>query len=207
MSRAATLVVVVASLLSEPANAARVYRFVDYPGLQVGHVVSGALTTTDSASDDGVLNLAEILDWQWEVRDGSDVIAGQLQPADPDSRSAMQVQGIEIDSRGVYLSDELGSILRLQVVTNLNSRGFNDRWLTWASGFADSPSRYTFGGVTEGDIAFLAWGAELPTHPGRWLIAASVPEPRGVALLCCAIAAIASRRRHKVVGWAHRLRV
>ena len=182
------------------SHAARIYNIVDYPSLQEGHTLSGTITTTDDAPDDGLLATEEILDWEWEVSNGLEVTPGQMHPTVPHSRSFTEVVGgIEIDSQGIYLPHELRNIFKLQINTNTNSRGYNDRRLLWGNGNAGTPSRYVFNGITEGDIGFQAWGSDLPANPDRWPIATRVPEPSGLTLSCCVIAYAAAmlRRRKK----------
>lgn len=184
---------------SVPTHAARIYNIVDYPDLQNGHTVSGTITVSDSAPEDGLLTTEEILDWEWEVSDGLEVTPGQMHPTEPDSSSFTEVLGIEIDSQGVYFSHELGQIFKLQINTNTNSRGYNTHDLAWLSGFPDFSSLYAFSGIIGGDMLTVAWVTDLPASPDRWLIATSVPEPSGLALSCCVIAYAAAmlRRRKK----------
>ena len=174
-------------LCAGTVDAARIYRLVDYLDLQNGHTVTGTITTTDEAPEDGLLETDEIVDWEWEVSDGAQVTVGLMHPTQPHSVSITESVGIGIDSEGIYFPHELGNILRLQIATNLNSRGSNMRRLAWFDGSATPFSKYVFNGVTEGDILFRAWGSDLPTEPARWLIAERVPEPSGLALACCVI--------------------
>ena len=97
--------------VTTPASAARIYNIVDYPDLQNGHTVTGTITTSDGAPDDGLLDIAEILDWEWEVRDALEVpiAIGQMHPTFPHSISLMEVFGIQIDSFGIYLPQDLES--------------------------------------------------------------------------------------------------
>jgi len=186
------------ALLPDKCDAAHIYNLVDYPDLQNGHTVTGTITTTDDAPDDGLLDIAEVLDWEWEVSDGLEVTIGEMHPIEPDSISFTEVLGIGIDSQGIYFPHELGNRFKLEIGTNLNSRGSNLRRLAWLNGNASPLSVYVFNGVTEGDIGFRAWGTDLPANPNRWLIAERVPEPSGLALSCCVAAfAAAMLRRQK----------
>ena len=192
----------VVTLLLSPGSskAARIYSLVNYPDLQNGHTLKGTITTTDDAPEDGLLDVAEILDWEWEVRDDVlEIIAiGQMDPTFPHSSSLTEVVGIEIDLQGIFFSHELGQIFKLQINTNVDSRGYNTRRLAWLSGFPDFSSLYALSGITGGDILTGAWVTELPDNQRRWQIATSVPEPSGLILLCCvSVFATAMLRRRK----------
>lgn len=53
--------------LGSVSQASLIYSFEDYANFQNGHTLSGTITTTDSAPDDGLLVSAEILDWSFSV--------------------------------------------------------------------------------------------------------------------------------------------
>ncbi|MCA9239635.1 MAG: hypothetical protein KDA37_05525, partial [Planctomycetales bacterium] len=59
------LLIVPLLLAAASAHAERIYRLVDYPDLQNGHTLSGTITTTDDAPDDGLLHAGEIVAWEW----------------------------------------------------------------------------------------------------------------------------------------------
>ena len=184
MNRKLLLLLVLGLIAPSTAYATRIYSLVDYPDLQNGHSLRGTITTTDEAHDDGMLVTEEIVNWEWEVSDEFNTIVGigQLEPAIPNSSTLMEVSGIQIDSHGIYLPQDLESFLSLEIEINNNSRGFNIRRLSWLNGNPNTPVRYIFNGITGGDIGFLAWGSDLPTNPDRWLIATSVPEPSSATL-------------------------
>ena len=200
LARAALLVVL--PLCAGTVDAARIYRLVDYPDLQNGHTLSGTITTTDDAPDDGLLDLAEILDWEWEVSDGLEITTGQMHPVELDSQSFTETVGIEIDSQGIYFPHELGNRLKLQILTNLDSRGSNDWRLGWFNGNASPPSVYVFGGIVEGDIGIQSWGSDLPNDQDRWLIATIVPEPSAVPLAAMLLATIVLKRHMRTIACA-----
>ena len=186
MNRKLLFLLVLGLIAPSTAHSAQIYSLVDYPDLQNGYTVSGTITTAAGAPDDGLLAEEEILDWQWEVSNGMEMFVGQMHPIEPDSSSLTEVLGgIEIDSQGIYLPHVLGNTFKLEIGTNLNSRGANQWRLLWGNGTAFPLSQYVFNGVRGGDIGFQAWSSDLPATPNRWQIAARVPEPSGLALSFC----------------------
>lgn len=168
-----TAIVLVVFLQS--AHAARIYSLVDYPDLQNGHTLSGTITTTDDAPDDGLLVTEEILDWEWDI-DGPNVLSASLAPGSTDTFA----HGISISTRTIELPFATPADLRLWQ-RNTGSRGGSVDALRWSVVFDNAIGVYSsnnVAGFLGGDVPTTFWLTTLssPSNSG-WVIATVIPEP------------------------------
>ena len=187
MARFSLLLLSLALLMSTPANAARIYNIVDYPDLQNGHSLSGTITTTDEAPDDGLLQEEEILDWEWEISGDNSFHASfdESNHLSTVSRSHVSISKSEI---GIRLDDF--AILRFTefpMPENPTERG-----LIWFSGtdimdpnevlFSETIAYYSDEDNRRSPIAI--WNNLLPSSSSDyWTVAVVIPEPSAVILL------------------------
>ncbi len=190
------VLLLLAACLPNVGDAALVYRFINYPDLQSGYTFDGTITVADTASNDGVLSLDEVLYWSWTAT-GPRSLTGQFQANPQVPYEATVVIGIQIDSAGIYLPLGTQSRLSLDEYTNQRSRGFNFRRLYWVGGSATAVPWHALVGVDEGDIGLRAWGKAVPMISARWTIAAAVPEPTTLLLSCFPFAILAYNHRRR----------
>ncbi len=159
--------------------AGQIYQLVDYPDLQNGYSLSGTIEVSEHAATDGMLLAEEITDWFW-LADGPATYSGRLQATDQPTRAV----GIEIDSRGIYLSN--ANDVRFVLEDAFEPREL--RTLVWL-GTNNGTTDYFLTGFREGDIGFDAWDSRFTRDPPerRWLIARAIPEPS--SMLAAALAA------------------
>lgn len=175
-----------------PASADLEYQFVDYPDLQNGHTLSGLLTLSDSAADNGFLTNEEILDWNFAVTGprtygsskvaDSFVISGEVLI---DTESIKIVFPEEDDTNAFDLTDNSGGpTLRYQLVNDIDGVGIIDLYGSTENGSNDEAWQF-FGGTLGGSVT------------EGWVIATAVPEPSSHLLLLggCLLTALRGRRR------------
>jgi hypothetical protein len=183
-----------------PCRADRVYNLVDYPGNQEGHTLNGTITTTNDAPNDSLLDVAEILSWQWSITGPNSFAANSTDFLDNTS-IALDVQ---ITTQAIYLpattlSDPGPFRLTLSRRTSLGGRGELSHGLAWQS--VNTPSagttNFSSAGRMNGDAIQSFWSGSA-SFPGRlgWVVAVAVPEPTTMLLLtACAIPSALWRRR------------
>ncbi len=175
------------------ANAALIYDLADYPAHQNGHSLSGTITTTDTAPDDGQLMATEILAWEFEII-GPHGFGGAL--SDPNSHTSgtgVMITPTEIilpyppiTFFGVYgftLRTDDGTLDYVRAHDPFGVGFFNwyrayrhpepDPW------FADAP---------------LMNNAPPNHETAPWVVATRVPEPSGFMLVCSLAGAVLFRR-------------
>jgi hypothetical protein len=182
------------------ARADHVYKLIDYPANQNGHTLNGTITTTDDAPNDSLLNVAEILSWQWSISGPNSFAANSTEFLD----NASVALGVQITTEAISLpaptlSDPGPFRLVLSRRTSLGGRGELSHGLMWHS--VNTPSTGTTNissaGRMQGDAIQSYWSGSA-TFPGRlgWVVAVAVPEPTtGVLFTACAIMGALWRRR------------
>jgi hypothetical protein len=182
-----------------PCHADHVYQLVDYPANQEGHTLNGTITTTNDAPNDSILDVAEILSWQWSISGPNSFAANSTEFLD----NASIALGVQITTEAISLpaptlSDPGPFRLVLSRRTSLGGRGELSHGLTWQS--VNTPSAGTTNissaGRMQGDAVQGFWSGSA-TFPGRlgWIVAVAVPEPTTMLLFSCAIPAALWRRR------------
>jgi hypothetical protein len=185
-SRAVALFAVTLLLSPGSSKAARIYSLVNYPDLQNGHTLSGTITTTDDAPDDGLLDLAEILDWEWSVTGPND-FAAQFAPPAPHTSTTI-VRNIAISPKSIEMASIPDANLRLASTSGPTGRGMNAYRLNWFTSLEDASNeqllRTVASGVEQGDFARRFWSDNF-TSPveNSIVIARLVPEPSTLLLI------------------------
>jgi hypothetical protein len=188
-----------ALLITTAANADRVYKLVDYPANQMGHTLNGTITTTDDAPNDSLLDVAEILSWQWSISGPNSFAANSSEFLTNNSMAtAVRITTESIALPVANLSNPGPYRLSLSRLTSLGSRGQLSHELSWLS--ANTPSagttNHSYGGRMSGDAIQSYWSgpATFPSSSG-WIVAVAVPEPvTGVMLSAVAIVGAVWRR-------------
>lgn len=180
-------------LAAASAHAERIYHLVDYPDLQNGHTLSGTITTTDDAPDDGLLDAEEILAWQWSIT-GSRTF---MQSSELETRRI--VDGMSISARGIELPhDEPARFdLRSDNRGGFDGNSFDLSWFAHNNTLAGNfVYRSQLTGIVEGDLYRIFWDTERDSiDGGKHLIATAVPEPNLVVWLGVCILTFRSRLR------------
>lgn len=181
--------------LAPAARAERVYRLVNYPTLQqadpgVFHNLSGAITTSDNAPDDGLLEKEEVLGWDWQST------YWDYRPLQGDSTGNIKpgVRDILISPTEIRLPLDRSAFL------SLPWRYYTMQWDTFPSTINQQPAYNPTAFLAEVgfDSYGFFWRADLDAGgEDSWLIATFVPEPASAALtgLSLAILGAAPRRR------------
>jgi hypothetical protein len=197
---ACLIVTLLFSATSLPSRADRVYQLVDYPANQEGHTLNGTITTTNDAPNDSVLDLAEILNWQWSVSGANSFAANSTEFLDNTSIAL----GVQITTEAISLPvADFGNPgpfrLELSRRTSLGGRGQLSHSLAWQSVNTPSAGTTNFSSANRqnGDAIQNFWFGTA-RFPGRlgWVVAVAIPEPTTLLLLTvCAMPAALWRRR------------
>ena len=185
-------------LFTSPAHAARIYELVNYPDLQNGHTLTGTITTTDNAPDDGLLALEEILDWQWSVSGANSFLAQKSDFFSEESGTT----GVSISDRSISINLQTSNRAMLRLNRSDISGDFpqeiNGHDLTWIK---DDPAqtvtgtRYGAWSSQGGELTDFWLGVGLSDKNSIWEIAIAIPEPTTTALIIpVALATLALRR-------------
>ena len=163
------------------------YQLTDNVAEQNGHSLTGQIVTTDSAPDDGVLDVGEVLSWNYSVSGPTPLAANDL---------ATNILGIvSISPTAITLSEPTidPSINELQL-------GVGNESLLYTR-IVDIGGAGVFDIYRASDGNNEAWDFVDPVFEGAldgtWTIATLVPEPSGNALVASGIAMIALLRHRK----------
>ena len=189
----------IASLLiatmSVPSRADRVYQLIDIPSNQNGHSLNGTITTTDDAPNDSVLNVAEILGWQWSISGANSFSATSMDFL----IDATTTFGVRISPDAISLP--IGSRVPSSALTLsrqfAGGRGPYIHELSWRVNDGNPTSALSSARRQDGDAGQSFWfgPATFPTSSG-WVVAVAVPEPAtGLLLVACVIPGALWRRR------------
>lgn len=176
-----------------PVHAQRVYQLVDYAALQNGYTLTGTITTSDTAPDDGLLTIEEVLDWQWSIA-GQYAISASSGPL-----SLTDIQNIAITTSSITLPPVANAQLILRDTIN-PGRGATVPRLYWSTAYdasnQTSLDRYSATMLFEGDVLVSQWYFET-TSSGEspHLVATYVPEPSALVLGAACTALILFPRR------------
>lgn len=170
---AAAILFLLCQVVTDDCAAARIYKLVDYPALQNGYTLNGTITVADTATDDSVLAVSEVLSWNWRVSG-----AGQLHAS---GNSPPQINSIVVTENAILFPLEAvanDAILRLRDPT-LTGRTPQPT-LLWYHGFDDEIGElvptFTAGSAT--DVFVEAWSSRLVNNGAPYLVVARyVPEP------------------------------
>ena len=197
MNRIVCLLFVVVLLCPSSSHAARIYNIIDYPLLQEGHTLTGTITTTDDAPLDSMLDVAEILDWQWSIT-GPNILSAADTPPPTSGSPTTFADGISISSLTIELPLATQTDLRLWQITP-KSRGLLRalRWSTSDPGLDGIYSSNNNAGRRDGDVPLEFWSSEIANPDGAsWVIANAVPEPSSLLLfILCLLAPFPLGRR------------
>jgi hypothetical protein len=182
-----------------PCHADRVYQLVDYPANQNGHTLSGTITTTDDAPNDSLLDLSEILSWQWSITGPNTFAANSTEFLDNTSLAL----GVQITTQAISLpvanfGDPGPFRLELSRRTSLGSRGQLSHSLAWQSVNTPSAGTTNFSSANRqsGDAVQSFWfGSATFPSSSSWVVAVAIPEPMTILLFAGAIPGALWRRR------------
>ena len=169
---------------------ARTYELQNYPTEQGGHTLSGFVTTTDDAADDGLLMVDEIVDWEFSV-------AGPNSFSDSFSDAALPgiVGDVVITAEEITLAfppNDPG-FNAFELVSNGRSRPGLSYLRVNEPLVAGTFDQYT-GSVSGTEQAWQTFPSELGgTNP--WVIAIAIPEPSSIQLAIFSLTGIGSIRR------------
>ena len=175
--------------LSGPASAARIYQLVNYPDLQNGHTLTGTITTTDDAPDDGLLVAAEILGWEWSVSGANSLAGSYTPPPGPQSVNA-DVHMITISTETIELPLLTNASLQLRQPPIAPGRGSPAPAMLWGHTFdvtSGTVQPKNIAGFGAGDVFEAFWSTNLANADvSSWIIATAIPEPSSLILGFCA---------------------
>ena len=205
----------VLSTCSGTVDAARIYSLVDYPDLQNGHTLTGTITVTDDAPDDGLLSLPEIVDWHWLVTGPNTPTHATFDQARYDPGAATPstaVDGILITQSAIELPVGVDAEVALWQTVR-EGRGARII-LQWGNAIGSAEGQYLthyFAGYMT-DVPHAYWSGSFDRSVvGTWTIARAIPEPPmrlGAALALGLIAAwrlsLLMHERGTTTGEAHR---
>jgi hypothetical protein len=197
------LVTLIIAAMTLPCRADRVYQLVDYPANQNGHTLNGTITTTDNAPTDSVLDLSEILSWQWSITGPNTFAANSTEFLDNTSLAL----GVQITTQAISLpvadfGDPGPFRLELSRRTSLGGRGQLSHSLAWQSVNTPSAGTTNFSSANrqDGDAVQSFWfGTATFPSSSSWVVAVAIPEPTTMLLTVCAMATI-FWRRHATKG-------
>jgi hypothetical protein len=180
------------------ARADRVYKLVDYPANQMGHTLNGTITTTDDAPNDSLLDMAEILSWQWNISGPNSFAANSTQFLNNSSQAfGVRITPSSIALPVANLSNPGPFRLSLARSTPI-SRGDFGHSLSWHS--VNTPSagtmNHSYSGRMDGDALQSYWHgpATFPSSSG-WIVAIAIPEPTTSLLIAFVMPAVFVRKR------------
>lgn len=195
MQRSTLLLIFPLLLAAADAHAERVYRLVDYPDLQNGHSLSGTITTTDDAPEDGLLISEEITNWSWTVT------GAHIATQSSEVETLKVLQGIGITDDAILLPQWKEARLELRSSLEI---GFGESFfLRWVSRPDTSNSSFTYStSLTgfDGDLPRSFWVADLHSMPSRMhAIATAVPGPGSCALSLAILTSLVRRSKNRLV--------
>ena len=195
-SRAVALFAVTLLLSAGSSKAARIYSLVNYPDLQNGHTLSGTITTTDDALDDGLLVTEEILEWKWSITGPNNVSAEQSLPASEDSMTL--AQGVKITRSTIEVTPSPDVKLSMEETKGTDTLRLS--WFTSEEEEEQFPVR-TLGIGTFGRDELQTYWIETFADEGDngVVIARLIPEPSAVILvwiMLCLFSATKFARLH-----------
>lgn len=172
-------------LIPSLAGAERIYQLVDYPELQNGYTLSGTITTTDEAPDDGMLAVEEIVDWEWASTGPAVDVAVTM-----DLHSSVFASNISITHTAIALP--LDSSASLRHTGSSSPIALQDRILRWVT------YRRTSGYISYYTVAYPGfdeivpfWRADIDCPEGDyWVVAKYVPEPAASLLIVVSFPAL-----------------
>lgn len=167
-----------------------IYTMEDHPAFQNGHSLSGTITTTDTAPDDGLLLSSEIVDWAFSVSGPNAFTAAKStgSPA-PVVTGAVGISPTAITMQFPVIDPSVNELTFSQMAGGPTIRYLQVLDFTGPGVFGEYSGIATAGSD--------AWQS-LPDETGLgnpWLIATAVPEPGPVALWCVATLVIFLRLR------------
>ena len=175
-------------LFAGNASGDLIYTLENYAAFQNGHTLSGTITTTDAAPDDGLLMNAEIIDWSFSVSGPTSFMASKNPASFPVVTGDVGISPTQITLG--FPPGDMGVnefFLDFETVTGPSVRylRIND---IFGAGIIDDYSAFP-------SIGRQAWqevsGAPLGGDP--WVIAVAVPEPSMVGLWSLACLAVIGR--------------
>jgi hypothetical protein len=165
-------------LLAAPARADRVYAFNNYPADQDGGTLSGSITVLDSAPDDGVLNIGEVVGWNWTA--SNDPVSVSAHSAEDGAFFSPGGAGVTITETDILLADQAS----LQVGVE------NPGHSAALSYFKNVLSPTIYSAEEDSQFVWITSPAADALGGDPWVIATFVPEPGTVTLLVSALLAI-----------------
>ena len=181
------------------AHAARIYELVNYPDLQSGHTLSGTITTTDDAPDDGLLETEEIRDWEWMIS-GQTNIWAVYEPTNGTAYPPTISEDIAISPSSIELPSTAEATLSLMVVDDLGGGSVHTVGVGWATYFLNSSDIFVSVNSTSlffDDVVQDYWYSTLdPPQESNWVIAEFIPEPSVIAISVAAALFITATRSH-----------
>ncbi|REK09860.1 MAG: PEP-CTERM sorting domain-containing protein [Planctomycetota bacterium] len=168
----------IVAMVAAAAHADRVYSFNSYPSEQGGGTLVGSITVTDTAPDDGILSIAEVLAWNWTATNGPLALAANS--TEENAFYSPGGSGATITETDILLAE--GSMLFGVENPESNAGLLYDQ-------SSSMPGLY----LASSGLVTIVWGtAPAPNALGGdpWVIATLVPEPGTAALLISALLAI-----------------
>ncbi len=191
--------ITISSIWAPSANAALIYDLANYPADQNGHSLSGTITTTDTAPDDGQLLATEILSWEIDVI-GPHGFSGAMSDANSNTLAA----GVAITPTEIVLPyPQIIGVYDFQLY-------IKDHAARLAYVRAHEPFGVGFFSfyTAERPAAPDAWHVveplmnnSPPNHgTAPWVVGTRVPEPSSLMLLCSLAGVALFRRSLKVLA-------
>ncbi len=200
-----TAALTISSFLTPGADAALIYDLVNYPAEQNGHSLSGTITTTDAAPDDGQLMVTEILSWEIEIV-GPSGFSGAMS----DVNSNTIATGVTITPTQIILPyPTVGETndLQLYIENNAAHLGYVRVHEPFGAGFFSLYRANRPAGPDAWYVQEPLMNNSPPNHgTAPWIVATRVPEPSSFILVCSLMSAIFFRRSLRTLARSVRQR-
>jgi len=190
-----TFSVAVVFLLCTQVRAQLIYDLVDYSSLQNGWVLNGSVSVLASAPDDGTLNTAEIISWNWKATKGSLTVEGSSTGISPSAFSTANITATNIllgANSSFILTNDIPPDPGFGFSQGLHYSRYTDPFdgQTGSQYLAQKPS-------TGFNPMWNSMDVNLGGDP--WVIAeiAPVPEPTSFAMFGVALVGMTRRRRQR----------
>ena len=160
-------------VLLNTAPADLIYTLENYPSFQDGHQLSGIITTTSTAPDDGFLQSAEIVDWSFTVTGPNGFSAAMTGNSPPEvtGEVAISPQAITI----AFPSSD-PAINEFQLAEDLSFAPFL-RYLMVNDDLGAGIFEQYDAGPSTGDESWQTFPGPAGLGGAPWVIATAIPEP------------------------------
>ena len=192
MLRLTSRFVLAITLMATSAQGVIIYSVEDYPAFQNGHNLSGTITTTNSAPNDGLLMSAEIVNWCYTVTGPDGFSITQANATQPEVTGNVSISPTQI-TIGLPVNDGVKNELAF-----FNGSGNTSSFVRYlqVNDIFGAGIIEQYDAQTNGTQAWQTFPLS-PTGLGGipWVVATAVPEPNAFCLLSLLVVLLGARRR------------